>query len=90
MLPAFTGTQPWHYERQQGLCQGFTGINRSQTRVDWDSARLLTGIIRGGTGKKCDRVKKILRIIPVRRKKNRMDWGSTGNSETWALSVFPF
>ncbi|KAH3786541.1 hypothetical protein DPMN_164648 [Dreissena polymorpha] len=61
-LLAFTGDQPGHYRRQPGLCRGFTGIN--QPGVDRDSAGLLTGFNRGGTGKKCDRVKKIPRIIP--------------------------
>ncbi|KAH3822854.1 hypothetical protein DPMN_124646 [Dreissena polymorpha] len=56
---------PGHYRRQPGLLLGFTGINRSQFGVDRDSAGLLTGFNRGGTGKKCDRVKTFLRIIPV-------------------------
>ncbi|KAH3746926.1 hypothetical protein DPMN_181344 [Dreissena polymorpha] len=50
-LPAFTGAQPGHYRRQPGLCRGFNRINRSQSRVDRESAGLLTGFNRGGTGK---------------------------------------
>ncbi|KAH3822188.1 hypothetical protein DPMN_123961 [Dreissena polymorpha] len=48
-LPAFTGDQPGHYQRQPGHCRSFTGIN--QSGVDRDSAGLLTGFNRGGTGK---------------------------------------
>ncbi|KAH3815009.1 hypothetical protein DPMN_143528 [Dreissena polymorpha] len=33
-LPAFTGTPPRHYRRQQKLCRGFTAINRSYSSVD--------------------------------------------------------
>ncbi|KAH3823586.1 hypothetical protein DPMN_125394 [Dreissena polymorpha] len=38
-----TGTPPGHYRRQPWLCLGFTGINRSLSGVDRDSAGLLTG-----------------------------------------------
>ncbi|KAH3730961.1 hypothetical protein DPMN_131045 [Dreissena polymorpha] len=48
-LPAFTGDQPGHFLRQPVHCRGFTGIN--QSGVDRDSAGLLTGFNRGGTGK---------------------------------------
>ncbi|KAH3713571.1 hypothetical protein DPMN_073363 [Dreissena polymorpha] len=50
-LPAFIGAPSGNYRRQSGLCRGFTGINRSQSGVDRDSAGLLTGFNRGGTGK---------------------------------------
>ncbi|KAH3826598.1 hypothetical protein DPMN_128507 [Dreissena polymorpha] len=30
-LQAFNGAQPEQYRRQPGLCQGLTGINRSQS-----------------------------------------------------------
>ncbi|KAH3793798.1 hypothetical protein DPMN_147320 [Dreissena polymorpha] len=50
-VSAFTGASPGHYRRKPGLCRGFTGINRSLSGVDWDSAGLLTGFNRGGTGK---------------------------------------
>ncbi|KAH3810045.1 hypothetical protein DPMN_138427 [Dreissena polymorpha] len=50
-LPAFTGAPPGHYRRQPWLCRDFTGINRSFSGVDRDSARLLTGFNRGSPGK---------------------------------------
>ncbi|KAH3786891.1 hypothetical protein DPMN_165006 [Dreissena polymorpha] len=50
-LPAFTGAPPGHYRRQPWLFRGFTGINRSLSGIDRDSAGLLTGFNRGGTGK---------------------------------------
>ncbi|KAH3727799.1 hypothetical protein DPMN_053744 [Dreissena polymorpha] len=49
-LPAFTGAPPGHYRRHPGLSRDSTGINRSLSGVDRDSAGLLNGFNRGYTG----------------------------------------
>ncbi|KAH3841756.1 hypothetical protein DPMN_115235 [Dreissena polymorpha] len=69
-LPAFTGALPATTEAMPGHCRLSPGHYRRQPGLDRnkpDSAGLLTGFNRGGTGKWCDCVKKMstLRIIPV-------------------------
>ncbi|KAH3709763.1 hypothetical protein DPMN_069227 [Dreissena polymorpha] len=55
-LPGRCRLSPGHYRRQPGLCRDAAGFHRGSTgdnrvRVDRDSAGLLTGFNRGGTGK---------------------------------------
>ncbi|KAH3740459.1 hypothetical protein DPMN_047165 [Dreissena polymorpha] len=56
-MPAVLRALSGHYRRQPVLCRGFIGVNRSYSGFDRDSAGLVTGFNRGGTGKLCDRVK---------------------------------